>query len=339
MLRAEKEGVTPEQLIERMHGEHLRDFTDFGVAFDNYHSTHSRGKPRSRRVHLPPAEAGRLIATREIEQFYDPVKDMFLAGPLHQGRVPEVRREGPVRRQLRGLRRGLFADRAEEPVLRGLRRGPGAQALGALLLPPLRPRSADFPARVGAGTNADGSRRMPPEVANKVTEWLGASGEDKLADWDISRDAPYFGFEIPGAPGQVLLRLARRPDRLLRELQGLCGQERRDRLRGLHRGRRQRDGGHGNVPLHRQGHPLLPRAVLAGDAPVLRASHADQLYVNGFLTVNGEKMSKSRGTFITARSLPRAGPESRVAALLLRRQAERRRWRTSTSTWTTSSRG
>jgi methionyl-tRNA synthetase len=139
--------------------------------------------------------------------------------------------------------------------------------------------------------------RLPARGLNKLQEWLGEPGENKLTDWDISRDAPYFGFEIPGRAGQVFLRLAGCADRL----HGLVQEP--VRKQGLDFDEFWGKGFDGRaVPLHRQGHPLLPRAVLAGRAGARRLPHADAVFAHGFLTVDGAKMSKSRGTFITAES-------------------------------------
>ena len=111
MLRADKEGITPEQLDRRgCYGEHTRDFAGFHVEFDNYYTTNSRGNTRaSARTSIAQLQAEDLIAKRSVEQFYDPVKEMFLPDRYHQGRMPELPFEGPVRRFLRGLRHDLHA--------------------------------------------------------------------------------------------------------------------------------------------------------------------------------------------------------------------------------------
>ncbi|HKA44202.1 MAG TPA: class I tRNA ligase family protein, partial [Burkholderiales bacterium] len=202
MLRAEKEGVTPEQLINRMHGEHLRDFTGFGVAFDHYHSTHSaENRLLSESIYARLKQAD-LIATREIEQFYDPVKQMFLPDRFIKGECPKCGSKDQY---------GDSCEVCGSAYAPTDLKNPYSAVSGAV---PVRKRSEHYFFKLSdlkavsflrqwvQSTNADGSRRMPPEAVNKVREWLGEAGEDKLADWDISRDAPYFGFEIPGAPGK-----------------------------------------------------------------------------------------------------------------------------------------
>ncbi len=137
------------------------------------------------------------------------------------------------------------------------------------------------------------SGALQEQVANKMQEWF----ESGLQQWDISRDAPYFGFEIPNAPGKYFLRLAGRADRLHGLLQEPVRQARRHhQLRRILEERL-----HGRaVSLYRQGHCLLPQPVLAGDAGRQQLRKPTNLFVHGYVTVNGAKMSKSRGTFIKA---------------------------------------
>jgi methionyl-tRNA synthetase len=139
MLRAEKEGVTPEVLIARVWDEHTQDFGGFLIGFDHYHSTHSdENRDLASAIYLRLKDAG-LIEVKTIAQLFDPVKNLFL--PFHQGRVPQVRSRGPVWRQLRGVRRDLQPDRTEEPGVSGVRRNACAPGLRALLLQAWRLRS------------------------------------------------------------------------------------------------------------------------------------------------------------------------------------------------------
>jgi methionyl-tRNA synthetase len=137
-------------------------------------------------------------------------------------------------------------------------------------------------------------------VANKIAEWLDAG----LQQWDISRDAPYFGFEIPDEPGKYFYVWLDAPIGYMASFKNLCAARRSwtsTRSGRLHRRA---------VPLHRQGHRQLPRPVLAGHARRRRLPQADRVNVHGYLTVNGQKMSKSRGTFIKARTyLDHLSPE------------------------------
>ena len=304
------------QLIARVHGEHSRDFAGFHVGFDNYYTTHSDETRDCADDIYRKLRAAGLIEMRTIEQYYDPVKQHVPAGPLHQGRMPEVPRQGPVRRQLRSLRRHLRADRPDRTRTRPF------PAPSRSCAPPST-TSSSSPTRAARAFLRDTGRdsgALQAEAANKMQEWLGADGENKLTDWDISRDAPYFGFEIPDAPGKYFYVWLDAPIGYMGRFKNLCDTQRPRLRRILEAGFDDRA-----VPLHRQGHPLLPRAVLAGRC----WQHAGyrtptKIFAHGFLTVNGAKMSKSRGTFITARELSRHRPQPGMAALLLRRQAERR---------------
>ena len=228
------------------------------------------GEPRAREGDLPRAAQERADRDQGHRPVLRPGQEHVPARPLHQGRVPEVRRQGPVRRLLRGLRRGLCADRPEESVLDAVGCDAGDEEQRALLRAPVSdPRCVEF---LREWTQAVG---LQPEVLNKIKEWFETDedGHGGLGDWDISRDAPYFGIEIPGCAGQVLLRLARRADRLPRVAEELLRPRRRREARrdALLRRVHGRPGDRAG-PLHRQGHHLLPHAVLAGDAALLAAA-------------------------------------------------------------------
>lgn len=305
MLRAEKEGLSPEELISRVHDEHLRDFTDFGVAFDNYHSTHT---PETRAycedIYARLQRAG-MIATRAIEQFYDPVKEMFLPDRFIKGDCPRcgapdqygdnceacgaayaptelrnprsaVSGATPVRRESEHYFFRLSDERAVA-FLREWTRGEEAVP-GATL------------------------RHLPPEAANKMQEWLGGEGENKLSDWDISRDAPYFGFEIPGAPGKYFYVWLDAPIGYLASFKNYAVRAGNIAVEDFTDA--ERAAAAGTEMAHFIGKDILYFHALFWPAMLKFAGYRtpSQLCVNGYLTVNGAKMSKSRGTFITARS-------------------------------------
>jgi methionyl-tRNA synthetase len=302
MLRAEKEGVTPEQLINRMHGEHLRDFTDFGVAFDHYHSTHSEeNKLYSEAIYAKLRQA-EMITTREVEQFYDPVKEMFLPDRYIKGECPKCGSKDQY---------GDSCEVCGSAYAPTDLKNPYSAVSGAV---PVRKRSEHYFFRLSdrravdflrvwvQGKNADGSRRMPPEAVNKVREWLGDAGEDKLADWDISRDAPYFGFEIPDAPGKYFYVWLDAPIGYFASFKAYA-----DRASGIDVASFIEAGASDRAStemFHFIGKDILYFHALFWPAMLKFSGHRTptQLSINGFLTVNGEKMSKARGTFITARS-------------------------------------
>ena len=198
MLRAEKEGITPEQLIDRVWHEHIADFKGFHVEFDHYGSTNSpETGSYSREIYLNLRDQKpSLIEKRAIEQFYDPLKNMFLPDRFIKGECPKCH----ARDQYGDNCEVCGAAYAPTDLI-----NPYSAVSGAK--PELR-FSDHYFFRLSATICQQFLREwtrsgsLQPEAANKMQEWLGAEGENKLTDWDISRDAPYFGFEIPDAPGK-----------------------------------------------------------------------------------------------------------------------------------------
>ncbi|MFZ2727460.1 MAG: methionine--tRNA ligase [Methylococcaceae bacterium] len=293
MLRADREGITPEQLINRIASEHTQDFAEFGVAFDNYHSTHSdENKYYASLIYNRLMEAGH-ISSRTITQAFDPVKQMFLPDRFIKGDCPKCG--------------------AKEQY------GDGCEVCGATYSPtelknavsaisgekPIEKESvhyffnlADFTELLRDWTQAG---HLQAEVRNKLAEWLQAD----LQPWDISRDAPYFGFEIPNAPNKYFYVWLDAPIGYMASFKNFCDKQGLDFDEFW-----QKDS---NTELYHfigkdiiYFHALFWPAMLTGAN--LRTPTA--IFAHGFLTVNGEKMSKSRGTFITARTyLEHLNPE------------------------------
>ena len=274
MLRAEKEGITPGAADRaRLRGAHARLRR---VSGRRSTTTTPRNSPENQAFCediYAQLKAKDLIARALGRAVLRSGEADVPAGPLHQGRVPELPLQGPVRRLLRGVRHDLQPDRSDRALLGGLGRQAGAQGLRALFLQAERRSAARASSRSGRRASSATSIRSARSGATRCRN----GSQPGLQDWDISRDPPYFGFAIPGTRRrEVLLRLAGRAGRLLRQLPQLLrpdeGAGHRDRRRRVPApGPRHRDG-----PLHRQGHPLFPRAVLAGDAAVRRLPHADQ---------------------------------------------------------------
>jgi methionyl-tRNA synthetase len=290
MLRAQKEGVTPEQLIARMHDEHRRDFAGFDIGFDNYYSTHSTENRELAGLIYKRLHTGGHIATRTIRQAYDPVKQMFLPDRFIKGECP------------RCGAKDQYGDSCE---VCGATYSPTELKNAVSVLsgvPPVEKESEHYFFKLGDFEDTlrrylfpdiTDTRHVQPEVANKLDEWFNAG----LQDWDISRDAPYFGFEIPDAPGKFFYVWLDAPIGYMASFQNLCAQK------GL--GFDDFWGKDSKTELyHFIGKDILYFHALFWPAMLHGAGFRLPTAVNahGFLTVNGQKMSKSRGTFINART-------------------------------------
>ncbi len=285
MLTAEQLGITPEQQIEQMHAEHLADSNDFLIGFDNFYSTHSEeNRALSEQIYLSLRENGH-IAVREITQAFDPDKQLFLSDRYIKGTCPKCKTPDQY--------------------------GDNCEACGATYSPTdlIDPQSAlsgatpvnkesehyfftlpAFEDMLRAWTN---SGALQPQIANKLAEWLDAG----LQEWDISRDAPYFGFEIPDAPGKYFYVWLDAPIGYMASHKNLC----------------ERDGTDFDTYwnsdsaaelYHFIGKDIINFHGLFWPAMLSSAGYRTPtaIYAHGFLTVNGTKMSKSRGTFIKART-------------------------------------
>ncbi len=217
MLRAEQEGVTPKQLIERVWREHKRDFDSYGISFDNFYTTDSdENRVLSEQIYLALKDAG-LIAEREIEQAYDPVKQMFLPDRFIKGECPKCHAKDQY-----GDNCEVCGSTYQPTDLLN----PYSVVSGAT---PERRKSVHYFFRLSdprceSFLRGWVSGLAQPEATNKMREWLGDAGEAKLADWDISRDAPYFGFEIPGAPGKYFYVWLDAPVGYYASFKNLCAQ-------------------------------------------------------------------------------------------------------------------
>ncbi|MFA7558437.1 MAG: methionine--tRNA ligase [Hydrogenophaga sp.] len=297
MLRAEKEGITPEQLIDRVWKEHKADFDGFLVGFDNYYSTNSpETKHYADDIYLKLKAAG-LIEVRAIEQYYDPVKEMFLPDRFIKGECPKCHAKDQY-----GDSCEVCGTTYQPTDLIN----PYSAVSGAT---PVRKQSDHHFFKLGACADfLRGWIRPPqvqPEAANKLTEWLDAG----LSDWDISRDAPYFGFEIPGAPGKYYYVWLDAPIGYMGSFRNLCD------TRGIDFDAfwdTQKSTAEKTELYHFIGKDILYFHALFWPAELQSAGYRTptSVFAHGFLTVNGTKMSKSRGTFITASSfLKNLNPE------------------------------
>jgi methionyl-tRNA synthetase len=292
MLRAEKDGITPEALIERVHGEHARDFAGFYVAFDNFHSTHSpETEECANLIYARLKEAG-LIEKRTIEQYYDPVKALFLPDRFIKGECPKCGAHDQYGDNCESCGAAYTPNELKNPYSAISGAKPELKNSDHYFFKLSDERCQNFLRR---WTREPG--HLQPEAANKMQEWLGTEGGNTLTDWDISRDAPYFGFEIPDAPGKYFYVWLDAPIGYLGSFKNLCDRRNIDFDEYL------RPGSPTEL-YHFIGKDILYFHALFWPAELehvgLRTPSG--LFAHGFLTVDGAKMSKSRGTFITAES-------------------------------------
>ncbi|MGB5131331.1 MAG: methionine--tRNA ligase [Steroidobacteraceae bacterium] len=285
MLKAESEGITPEQLIEAVGAERRRDFADFGIGFDNYYTTHSEENRRlTVRMYQALAAAGH-ITRRIVRQAYDEKAGMFLPDRYVKGTCP------------RCATPDQYGDSCENC---------GATYTPSDLIDPVSVVSGttpvqresehvffslgDFEAMLRKWTR---SGSLQAAVANKLDEWFDAG----LRDWDVSRDAPYFGIEIPDAPGKYFYVWLDAPVGYMASFENLCARN------GLVFD--EFWGADSKAELwHFIGKDILYFHSLFWPATLEGAGFRKPtvVHAHGFLTINGEKMSKSRGTFVTART-------------------------------------
>ncbi|MHB8472679.1 MAG: methionine--tRNA ligase [Gammaproteobacteria bacterium] len=301
MLRAEKEGITPEQLITRMNATHQRDFQGFHVAFDNYYSTHSDENRELAGSIYQALKDKDLIEIRTIEQLYDPVKAMFLPDRFIKGECPKCHAKDQ------------YGDSCEVC---------GTTYVPTDLINPVSAVSGATPVRkptehhfLKLGAREEFLKRwtraghLQAEAANKMDEWFEAG----LRDWDISRDAPYFGFEIPGAPGKYFYVWLDAPIGYMASFKNLC--TRKQANSGQLSPQRFAEFWNKDSTAelyHFIGKDILYFHALFWPAMLEAADYRTPtaIFAHGFLTVNGQKMSKSRGTFITAENyLKHLNPE------------------------------
>jgi methionyl-tRNA synthetase len=297
MLRAEKEGITPKELITNVWKEHKRDFDDFLVSFDNYYSTDSvENKTLSEEIYIKLREAG-LIEKRAIEQAYDPVKEMFLPDRFIKGECPKCGAKDQY---------GDSCEKCGATYSPTDLKNPFSVVSGAT---PIRKVSDHYFFKLSDPRCESFLREwtqvktpLQVEARNKMKEWVGEPGESQLGDWDISRDAPYFGFEIPDAPGKYFYVWLDAPIGYYASFLNLCQQK------GL-------DFNEWTKPdttteqYHFIGKDILYFHTLFWPATLHFSGYRTptNVFAHGFLTVDGEKMSKSRGTFITAHSVIECG--------------------------------
>ncbi|BCV27978.1 methionine--tRNA ligase [Shewanella algae] len=286
MLKAQQMGIQPEEMIAKVNQEHQQDFAEFNIAFDNYHSTHSEeNRQLAREIYLKLRDNG-YIKSKTISQLFDPEKSMFLPDRFVKGTCPKCKSEDQY--------------------------GDNCDACGATYSPTelINPRSAvsgatpvmketehfffDLPAFETMLKEWTHSGSLQSEMANKLDEWF----EQGLQQWDITRDAPYFGFEIPDAPGKYFYVWLDAPVGYMGSFKNLC-----DKRPELNFDEFWNVDSKAEV-YHFIGKDIVYFHSLFWPAMLKGAGYRQpsSVYAHGYVTVNGAKMSKSKGTFIKART-------------------------------------
>ena len=286
MLRAEANGITAEQLIAQVQQQHERDFSNFGIEFDHYDSTHSdTNQARAAEIYIKNREAGH-IAVRPVNQLFDPEKGMFLSDRFIKGDCPKCKAEDQYGDACEVCGTTYNATELLNPrsTLSGATPVEKSSDHYFFKLP-------DFSEYLQKWTRDEG--RLPVSIANKLDEWFDAG----LSDWDISRDAPYFGFEIPDAPNKYFYVWVDAPIGYMSSFENYIKTKRPDLSFDDYWKKDSK-----NEVYHFIGKDIVYFHALFWPAMLEGANYRTPtgLFVNGFLTVNGQKMSKSRGTFIKA---------------------------------------
>ena len=293
MLRAEQEGITPKELIANVWKEHKRDFDHFLISFDNYYTTDSpENEKLAQSIYLKLRDAG-LIEKRAIEQAYDPVKEMFLPDRFIKGECPKCGAKDQY---------GDNCEKCGATYSPTDLKNPFSVVSGAT---PIKKVSDHYFFKLSDPRCETFLREwtqvktpLQPEARNKMKEWVGLPGESKLGDWDISRDAPYFGFEIPDAPGKYFYVWLDAPIGYYASFLNYC------QAKGLNFDEWVKPDTT-TEQYHFIGKDILYFHTLFWPATLHFAGYRTptNVFAHGFLTVDGEKMSKSRGTLISAKSV------------------------------------
>ncbi|XGB26990.1 methionine--tRNA ligase [Achromobacter sp. JD417] len=295
MLKAEKEGITPQALVARYAAERPQYLNGFHIRFDHWHSTDSAENVALSQDIYRALKAQDLIETRSIEQFYDPVKGMFLADRYIKGECPKCHAKDQYGDSCEVCGAVYAPTDLINPYSALTGATPVLKSSDHFFFKLSDPRCVEFLQQWTTGANRHGGKHLQPEMLAKTREWLGGEdGEAKLGDWDISRDAPYFGIEIPDAPGKYFYVWLDAPVGYLASLKSYCAVKGMDFDALL-------DPNGDTEQVHFIGKDIVYFHALFWPAMLKFAGRKtpDAVNVHGFITVSGEKMSKSRGTGIS----------------------------------------
>ena len=297
MLKANEKNITPEELIETMKNCHLRDFNGFGIAFDNYHSTHSIENKRLAEKIFSKLQDDGLIVSRKITQLYDNEKNMFLPDRYVIGICPKCGSDNQYGDSCEKCGAVYSSNELKNPksVLSKSTPVEKESIHYFLHLNSTKKRLIEW---IDETIDSNGkiqrkTQRLQKEVRNKINEWIN----DDLNDWDISRDAPYFGFRIPGIEDEKYFYVwLDAPIGYMASFENFCNNN------GLDFDEFWKKDSETEL-YHFIGKDILYFHALYWPVILNESGYRrpTRIFAHGFLNVNGEKMSKSRGTFITAR--------------------------------------
>jgi methionyl-tRNA synthetase len=295
MLKAESEGISPQALVARYANERPQYLNGFHIKFDHWHSTDSiENTELSQDIYRQLKSAG-FITSRTIEQFFDPVKGMFLPDRYIKGECPRCHSKDQYGDACEKCSAVYSPTELIEPYSTLTKARPVLKSSEHFFFKLSDPRCVEFLQEWTTGANSLGQKRLQSEVLAKTREWLGNAGEDsKLADWDISRDEPYFGIPIPDAPGKYFYVWLDAPVGYLASFKAYCQKVGLD-FDAL------TDPSSDTEQVHFIGKDIVYFHALFWPATLKFSGRKtpDSLHVHGFITVSGEKMSKSRGTGIS----------------------------------------
>ena len=294
MIAAEKEGLSPQAFVARIAAGRKAYLDGFQISFDHWHSTDSPENTELSQSIYRGLKANGLIDVRRIEQFFDPVKGMFLPDRYIKGECPSCGAKDQYGDSCEVCGSVYSPTELKNPYSALSGAQPELRSSDHYFFRLSDPRCQAFLREWTAGTDRHGEPRLQPEVLAKAQEWLGVGEEGgSLADWDISRDAPYFGIEIPDAPGKYFYVWLDAPIGYLASLKAHCAK------RGIDFDALLADPA--TEQVHFIGKDIIYFHVLFWPATLKFGGHKtpDRVNVHGFITVSGEKMSKSRGTGIS----------------------------------------
>ena len=288
MLKAEAEGVTPQQLVRRIGAERKQYLDGFHIGFDNWHSTDSPENTELSQDIYRKLKAAGLIYAKPVEQFYDPVKGMFLADRYIKGECPKCGAKDQYGDACENCSSVYAPTDLKHPYSTLSGAAPELKTSEHYFFRLSDPKCVEF---LNKWVNEPG--RLQSQVANKAKEWLEGEGDKALGDWDISRDAPYFGIPIPDAPSKYFYVWLDAPIGYLASFKNYCAKTGIDFDGFLADPQTEQ--------IHFIGKDIIYFHTLFWPAMLKFAGYKipNNIYVHGFINVSGEKMSKSRGTGIS----------------------------------------